>query len=205
MRDFHKFRVPPPQEMEPLPTFLTGYFIISDSELRDPNFYRTVVFILNHDKNGSLGLVINRPSNTTIREITTAEYAGSPFAEHTVYVGGPVDQNYLFALHTGLADNRKSENAIEAVPGIVFEPDFTLLQGCFSETHETRIRFFAGYAGWSAGQLEAELKRSDWIVVKASVGLLFSSESNGVWQAALYRKGGIYSVTAEIGTKPSIN
>ncbi len=195
-----------------MPSVLTGYFIISDSELRDPNFYRTVVFILNHDKNGALGLVINRPSNTTIGEITTEEYADSPFAEHTVYVGGPVDQNYLFALHTGLADKQKSENAIEAIPGIVFEPDFTLLQAYFTDAAraveaagETRVRFFAGYAGWSSGQLESELKRSDWIVVKASADLVFSSQSDGVWPAALYKKGGIYSVTAEIGTKPSIN
>jgi len=128
MRTFHSYKFPPPQENDYPPQYLAGYFLISDTELIDPNFYRTVVLILSHDENGALGLVINRPSATTIADLSTDELSDSPFVEHTVNVGGPVDQNYLFALHTGLLDNYKSESSIESVPGIVFEPDFSLLQ-----------------------------------------------------------------------------
>jgi len=212
MRTFHSYKFPPPQEGDDDPSFLTGYLLISDTELMDPNFYHTVVYILSHDSNGALGLIINRPSTTTIADITNNEMADSPFAEHTVYIGGPVDQNYLFALHTGLLDNYKSESSIEAVPGIVFESDFSLLQKYFGErSHidsqpvETDIRFFAGYAGWAAGQLEDELSHRDWVPLKATPELVFHAESDKVWNAALFQKGGIHSVTAETGSRPSLN
>lgn len=212
MRNFQSYKFPPPQDNDSMPDYLPGYFLISDTELIDPNFYRTVVYMLSHDSHGALGLIINRPSATTIADITNEEMADSPFAEHTVYIGGPVDQNYLFALHTGLNDKLKSENAIEAVEGIVFEPDFSLLQQYFSDrSHlnappvDTDIRFFAGYAGWAAGQLEEELRRSDWVTLKASPEIVFQAEAEKVWNAALFQKGGIYSVTAETGTRPSIN
>jgi putative transcriptional regulator len=178
----------------------------------DPNFYKTVVYILSHDANGALGLVINRPSSTTIADVTSEEMSDSPFAEHTVYIGGPVDQNYLFALHTGLMDNYKSESSIEAVPGIVFEPDFSLLHRYFADRStiddrpvETDIRFFAGYAGWAGGQLEEELKRRDWVTLRANQELVFSEEPDRVWNNALFQKGGIHSVTAETGSRPSLN
>ncbi|MFO7849839.1 MAG: YqgE/AlgH family protein [Spirochaetia bacterium] len=212
MSTFHAYRFPPPQNGDAPPDFLTGYFLISDTEMLDPNFYRTVVYILSHDPQGALGLVINRPSATTISDISVDEMSDSPFSEHTVHVGGPVDQNYLFALHTGLPDNLKSENAIEAIEGIVFEPDFTLLQYHFAYSSridslplETDIRFFAGYAGWAAGQLEQELQRHDWIPLRASPEIVFQTDPQNIWSAALFRKGGIYSITAETGSKPSIN
>lgn len=212
MSVFHAYRVPPPQDDVSRPEYLTGYLLVSDTEMLDPNFYRTVVYILSHDDQGALGLVINRPSSTSLSDITTEELADSPFAEHTVYIGGPVDQNFLFSLHTGLEDKLKSDKSIEAVEGIVFEPDFGLLQRYFAEHSgmesapaETDIRFFAGYAGWAGGQLEEELRRNDWITVKARPELVFNTDAEKVWNRALYQKGGIYSITAETGTKPSIN
>ncbi|MFP4617574.1 MAG: YqgE/AlgH family protein [Spirochaetaceae bacterium] len=212
MSTFYAYKFPPPQEGDSTPEFLTGYFLISDTEMLDPNFYRTVVYILSHNAQGALGLVINRPSAATIADISTEDMADSPFSEHTVYVGGPVDQNYLFALHTGLQGNLKSENSIEAVDGIVFEPDFALLQQHFAHRStiestplETDIRFFAGYAGWSAGQLEQELLRRDWVTLKAHPELVFRTDTEKIWNAALFRKGGIYSITAETGSKPSVN
>lgn len=212
MSEFHSYRVPPPQDETSRPQSLSGYLLISDTEMLDPNFYRTVVYILQHDEQGALGLIINRPSATSLTDITTEELSDSPFSEHTVYIGGPVDQNYLFALHTGLQNNLKSPNAIEAIQGIVFEPDFNLLRNYFAERSdmgsfpaETDIRFFAGYAGWAGGQLEEELHRNDWIILKASGELVFGTDAEHVWNTSLYRKGGIYSITAETGTKPSIN
>ena len=67
------------------------------------------------------------------------------------------------------------------------------------------IRFFAGYAGWAPGQLEDELRRGDWVVIKALPNLVFSEEPGKSWEQALYKKGGVHWLAAETGYKPSIN
>ena len=82
-----------------------------------------MVLILNHDEDGAMGLIINRPSNAALSDLSE-ELVGTNFSDHQVYIGGPVEQNYLFALHTGFVDGIKSDGAIEASEHIIFEPDF---------------------------------------------------------------------------------
>jgi len=210
MTGFKKFQLPPPIQPEDLPEYLAGYMLISETELKDPNFFRTVVLLLNHDENGSMGLITNRPSNATLSDLSE-DLTETSFSSYPVYIGGPVEQNYLFALHTGFPGNVKSDGAIEAAENIVFEPDFEVLRSNFNrllETPETQvpsIRFFAGYAGWASGQLETELQRGDWVVIRAVSDLVFSDEPGKSWKQALYKKGGLYWVAAETGYKPSIN
>lgn len=211
MKDFRKYHLPPPLNEHEIPDFLSGYFLISETSLQDPNFYRTVVFILSHDSGGAIGLVINRPSNTTLAELSEG-LEETPFSDYPVYIGGPVDRNYLFALHSGLPDGSKSDGAIEAAEGVVFEPDFELLYDYFlglkegdQDEQAPHIRFYAGYAGWSQGQLEEELSRQDWIVLPGSSRLVFSPDPETAWREALFKKGGIYWVAAETGSSPSLN
>lgn len=207
MTGFKSFELPPPISPQETPEFLAGYMLISETELKDPNFFRTVVLILTHDSNGAMGLIINRPSETTLGELSE-EMQDSVFADHIVYIGGPVDQNYLFALHSGFPGNVKSESAIEAGPNIIFEPDVNVLYSNYHklDDHSAHdLRFFAGYAGWAGGQLESELQRNDWAVIPASAELAFSNNPGKSWKNALYKKGGLYWVAAETGYKPSIN
>lgn len=211
MKDFRKYHLPPPLNDHEIPDFLSGYFLISETNLQDPNFYRTVVFILSHDSGGAIGLVINRPSNTSLAELSEG-LEDTPFADYPVYIGGPVDRNYLFALHSGLPDGSKSDGAIEAVEEVIFEPDFELLYDYFTGLEEgdaaeesPDIRFYAGYAGWAPGQLENELSRRDWVVLPGSSRLVFSPDPETAWREALFKKGGLYWVAAETGSSPSLN
>lgn len=210
MKDFKHLQVPPPLEPEDVPDYLPGYMLISESELKDPNFFRTIVLILTHDENGAMGLVINRPSNSTLAEIAE-DMDNTEFADAPIYIGGPVDQNYLFALHSGFIGNIKSDGALQVGEHIVFEPDFTLLHTNYKKLQEEEVpippnvRFFAGYAGWAGGQLESELRRNDWLVIPASADLVFSEHPGKTWKQALYKKGGVYWLAAETGHKPSIN
>jgi len=207
MTGFKSFQLPPPISPEELPEFLAGYLLISETELKDPNFFRTVVYLLTHDPNGAMGLVINRPSDAGLGDLTE-DMEDTPFAEHQVFIGGPVDQNYLFAMHTGFTDNVKSDGAIEVSPRIVFEPDFSVLTTGYrnlGRVPDFNLRFFAGYAGWAGGQLEDELRRQDWIVIPASPELVFAENPAKAWERALYMKGGLYWLAAETGYKPSLN
>jgi len=184
--------------------------LISETELKDPNFFRTLVLLLSHDENGAMGLIVNRPSNAALSDLSD-DLKEISFNSHPVYIGGPVEQNYLFALHTGFPGNIKSDGAIEAAEDIVFEPDFEVLRSNFDRMRDSQekgipsIRFFAGYAGWATGQLEEEMQRGDWAVIRASAGLVFSEDPGTSWKQALYKKGGLYWVAAETGFKPSIN
>jgi putative transcriptional regulator len=207
MTGFKSFQLPPPVSPEEIPQYLRGYLLISETELRDPNFFRTVVYLLTHDANGAMGLVINRPSESRFANLAE-NMENSPFADYQVFIGGPVDQNYLFAMHSGFPGNIKSDGAIEASPGIVFEPDFSVLTANYlslDQNDDFELRFFAGYAGWAAGQLENELQRKDWVVLPASQELVFAEDSGRAWEQALSRKGGLYWLAAETGYKPSIN
>jgi len=186
---------------------LEGNFLIAESELGDPNFVETVILIVSHDENGAFGLVVNRKSQLSLGT-ASPPYKDSPFAGIPLYLGGPVEQEYLFTLHTGLPAGFGGQHSREVIPGIIFEPDFTQVERFILEQPQTlppALRLFAGYSGWAPGQLERELAEKTWAVLPAIADLVFSDNPKGGWRDALHRKGGIYHVVAVTGSKPSLN
>ena len=190
---------------------LEGHFLISETELRDPNFVQTVVYMVEHGDQGALGFVVNRPSESFLKEVIP-EFDGTPAGELEVYIGGPVEQMYLFTLHSGLPGDRRSEAASSSLQGVVLEPDFEIIREFLTETwpdlspeHRPEIRFYAGYAGWAPGQLETEIEYNAWVVIPATPGIVFAPRPEESWRNALRKKGGIYWVVAETGFKPSLN
>jgi len=193
------------------PHCLEGHFLISETDLLDPNFMQTVVYMVEHNDKGGLGFVVNRKSETTLHEILP-DFDDHPAGELEVYIGGPVEQMYLFTLHSGLPQGRKSDTASSALSGVVLEPDFALIRDFLINEwpdlppeHRPEIRFYAGYAGWAPGQLEDELDSNAWVVIPASAGIVFAPRPEESWRNALRKKGGIYWVVAETGSKPSLN
>jgi putative transcriptional regulator len=193
------------------PQYLTGHLLISETELEDPNFKETVIFIVDHSDEGAFGLVVNRKSDSILGE-AFEEFADHPAASIPIYVGGPVEPQYLFILHSGLPSELQSEHAREPLGDVVFEPDFKpvseYLRGSWLERDpedKGEIKFFAGYAGWGAGQLEEELKTNSWVILPGADELIFASHPEEGWRQALRKKGGIYWVAAETGYKPSLN
>lgn len=191
---------------------LSGHFLIAETELQDPNFFRTVVLLLHHNREGAFGLVVNRESEVTVGEVIEG-MEQSALAAFPLYVGGPVQQNYVFVLHSPIADRYNSEHAETPCEGIRFEPSFQhILDYTESEDYlaapeaeRPRIRVFAGYSGWGPGQLEGELDEDAWLILPARADLVFEAHSTEGWKKALSQKGGFYRIVAETGFKPSMN
>ncbi len=195
----------------PIPASLEGYFLVSETELVDPNFHRTVVLLVNHNEEGAFGLVVNRPADISLGDIVE-EFEDQPLGELAAFVGGPVEQHYLFTLHTGLPENAESQYALRPAEGIVFEPVFHAMEGYLrtewpelDEADRPSINFYLGYAGWGPGQLESELEEKAWLVLPATPEIVFHPDPAEGWNAALTRKGGLYHVVAQTGFKPSMN
>ena len=197
--------------MEDEPRYLNGYFLVSDIDLRDPNFYRTVVLTVSHDDNGALGLVVNRPSPLSLGEMVEG-LGKTPAAAIPVFVGGPVQQEMLFCLHGELPGLAGDEDAMCPIDGVCFEPltheIVTYLEeewSARSASSRGRVRLYAGYSGWGPGQLEGELKAGAWLVVKATPEITFHPEPAQGWADAFARKGPLSRIILQTGFKPSMN
>ncbi|MFP4385359.1 MAG: YqgE/AlgH family protein [Spirochaetia bacterium] len=191
--------------------YLPGHFLIAEVEMGDPNFHRTIVLMLEHNHEGAFGLVVNKETDISLGQVLE-NYADLTPGALPIYYGGPVEQQYLFTLHSGIPKPYQSAHILSPVPGVYFEPDFSLIDKYLRERWEETLardrpdfRFYAGYSGWSPGQLERELDEDTWVTLSARSDLVFSKDPESAWQDALRKKGGIYWVAAETGFKPSVN
>ena len=146
-----------------------GQFLIATPQLRDPNFFRTVVLLVQHDSNGALGLILNRPAEISI-EKAWEQVSDKPCnREGFLYIGGPCE-GVLMALHT-----HESASEVEVVPGLHFSAAAPNIEWLVEEG-ELPLRFFVGYSGWTAGQLESELEEGSWMLAPATADLAFSPD-----------------------------
>jgi putative transcriptional regulator len=172
---------------------LRGSLLVAAPTLVDPNFRRTVVLLAEHNDEGAMGLVLNRPTDTPVVDALPdlASLAGD---EQTVYLGGPVALESVLAV-AELEDPADASELLFGSVGFVQEPDVAVRRG----------RVFVGYAGWTAGQLEAELEEEAWFVVPAEPDDLFDDEPDELWSTVLRRQGGAYAVLALMPPDPSMN
>ncbi|GAB6091242.1 YqgE/AlgH family protein [Spirochaeta dissipatitropha] len=190
---------------------LAGHFLISETDLMDPNFYHSVILITDHNEDGAFGLVINRPADIVLQDVVP-EFADTAAGIIPVFVGGPVEQQYLFLLHDGLDGIELPEPHMHPVDGVVFQPLTETIAGLLPQiikqdrkTVRRHIHLFAGYSGWSSGQLEAEILEGSWITHPASAEIIFHSDPAQGWQDAMSRKGDLYRIIAQTGFRPSMN
>lgn len=182
-----------------MPRSLQGHLLVASPTLLDPNFARTVVAVANHDEEGALGLVLNRPSDTEVAEAVPllAELVDE---DEVVMVGGPVQPGAVVVL----ADFDEPDTAaFGVVDGIGFVGEGTDLER-LPELAE-RARVFAGYAGWGPGQLEGEVEREDWIVVPTTAEDVFTDDPDGLWARVLERQGGPYRLLSRMPLDPTVN
>jgi putative transcriptional regulator len=181
------------------PESLAGRLLVASTTLEDPNFARTVVLIGLHGEDGALGLVLNRPSTSTVA--SAVPQLGELFEdEEQVFVGGPVQGSSIVML---------AEFTDPAAAGLLVlgriglpAPDASLEQLALATS---RRRIYAGYAGWSEGQLDAEIGTGDWIAQDALPDDIFSEEPEQLWSGVLTRKGGRYALLARMPLDPSLN
>jgi putative transcriptional regulator len=198
-----------PEEQQP--KWLEGHFLISEADMADPNFTRTVVLIINHNADGAFGLVLNRKLTVTLGE-AVPDLADGPVADVPLYYGGPVQPQFLFCLHSGLPEDVRSSHASTPVENVLFEPLVSSLTtymvdtwGSLDGPDRPPIRLYAGYSGWAPGQLESELERNSWVVRPASAKHIFHANPDEGWKEALGELGGMHKIVAETGFKPSLN
>lgn len=164
---------------------LRGHFLIAGCRLRDPNFFKTAVLIVEHGDDGAMGLVINRPSSVTVAHALTG-HLDLPKNKDLVYVGGPVEPAALFVIHDS-ADLDPDEIAI--VPGIYMGSSAQVFEDivceCDGDKRALHYRVYCGCAGWGPGQLEGELARGDWMILPADSKYVFHPDPYAVWDELL--------------------
>lgn len=178
-----------------------GCFLIANPTLRDPNFSRTVVLLCEHTDQGSMGLIINRPTEHTV----AAAITGMPErATQLLYWGGPVQQRLVLVLHR---NRRDVPDAKEIVDGMALGSDSeALIQLLTTAAHpDQRVRIFSGYAGWAAGQLEAELQEKSWIVAPGRADLVFGVDPEQIWTEALRALGPRFRYLTTLPPDPRVN
>jgi putative transcriptional regulator len=175
-----------------------GQLLIAGPGLVDPNFWRTVVLIVEHSDDGALGLVLNRPSETTVGE-TVSELDALLDMDDPLYVGGPVQPSSLIVL----AEFERPDEA-----ALIAFADIGVLAGGAPQDPGTGVRrgrAFVGHSGWGPGQLDDEVERGDWILEPAKREDAFTTNPQELWEAVLTRKGGSYALVARMPPDPSVN
>jgi putative transcriptional regulator len=178
---------------------LAGQLLLAAPTLLDPNFARTVVLIGAHDHEGAMGVVLNRPSTVTVGE-AIPQLEDSVGVSEPVFVGGPVQPGAIVCL---AEFEDPAEAGLLVIGRIGFPGSDTDLDELASAT--SRGRVFAGYAGWGAEQLDAEVSDGDWIAQPALPQDVFTDEPEHLWSEVLTRKGGSYALIARMPLDPSVN
>jgi putative transcriptional regulator len=177
---------------------LRGHLLIAGANIFDPNFRRTVILVAEHDDNGAVGVILNRPAETTVREAVPLLAPLVPLDEK-VYVGGPVEPNAAVVLADFSDPTDQAQQVMGSVGFLRAEVETDIVERI------DRARVFAGYAGWAPGQLEGELAGSDWIIEPAQPDDVFSDDPEELWSAVLKRKGGKFHLLASMPLDPTTN
>lgn len=164
---------------------LKGHFLIDGGELTGSFFARTVVLMCQHDAEGAFGLVLNRATDKRVGDVLLSDVP-DPLKTEPLFIGGPVQPQALSYLHSDTFLPNANVMANLSL-GHSLEDLFELGES-FSPTR--RVRVFAGYSGWSPGQLEGELRRNAWLTFPASLELVFDAPPAELWPTILRRKGG---------------
>ncbi len=166
----------------------TGQLLVSTDDLRDPRFARTIVYMLRHDATGALGLVVNRPVGTLPLARVLESLGRDPEGaggEIRVHYGGPVQPERGFVLHTPAWEGGDSRVVHD---GVAVTSDPAIFDAIARGIGPRRAMFAAGYAGWAAGQLEAEIQGGFWFVVPADEALIFDEDAASKWERATERR-----------------
>ena len=177
----------------------TGRLLVALPLLDDPNFARAVVLVIEHDEDGALGLVLNRPTTTPIDDVLQgwSLLAAEPA---NLYGGGPVEPQAV----VGLAVADPGATAGIAITGRIRTVDPTDDPLTLAAEVE-RARIFAGYAGWAPGQLEDELAQGAWLVVDARADDVVSDRPDELWRTVVARQPGSTRLMADFPDDPRLN
>lgn len=169
---------------------LQGHLLVASPQLRDPNFCRSVILLVQHDENGAMGLVLNRPTETTLAE-AWKQVSEEPCGNEDVLLQGGPCEGPLMVLHA-----EESAGQIEVAPGLYFSTEAQSVEWLVRNESEP-AKYFVGYAGWSAEQLEMELGENAWQAIPATAEQVFEGPAD-MW-------GTLARVIARSRTYPQVS
>lgn len=204
-----------------------GRFLVAAPALEDPNFHRTVVFLLAADMDGALGVVLNRPSDTSVDDVVP-HWGLHVSIPDVLFVGGPVQPNAAICVGQAVADSDSKGRppVLEPTADLVGEDDdelgdiagtgYSPLVGALGTVDLNRgpedidvsfsgMRVFTGYSGWGPGQLEEEIEAGAWFVIEGEEADVLSPEPDRLWERILRRQGGWMAVLARHPVDSSLN
>ena len=160
----------------PEPSALAGALLLAHPSLKDDNFRRTVILLSAHDEKGAMGVVLNRPLGKRLGQLN-AEFALSPLSNVPIFQGGPVDTDRLLLCAWRF---NPEGTGFQLMFGI--DPQKAIEVQTEGNMH---LRAFLGYSGWSAGQLENELKQNTWVISPLMADVLDLDQDETLWRAIL--------------------
>ncbi|MBA3272345.1 MAG: YqgE/AlgH family protein [Chthoniobacterales bacterium] len=176
---------------------LAGLLLIAHPNMLDPNFRRSVLFISSHDPSeGAMGVILNRPLDKQVGDLVSDEKPPQGLADVPVFLGGPVGKNQLMFA----AFEWEDANGLKLNHNVNVDEAHELV-----EDDPASIRAFVGHAGWSAGQLEAEMKQKAWILQKPSRDALSPDRLPKLWFEIMSGLGPWYKLLAAAPDDPSLN
>lgn len=168
---------------------LSGKFLVATPQMQDPRFARAVIYICNHDKDGAMGLVINKTRDMPLSKML--DHIGIEgdvkVADCPVLSGGPVDTNRGFVLHS--PDFQNDKNSLKLSDTLMMTSTKDVLESLVADHAPNKAVLAVGYAGWSDGQLERELQNNAWLVVEGDEALIFDTDMDSKWKKALAKIG----------------
>lgn len=179
----------------------TGQLLVATPRLLDPNFRRCVLFVLDHDQDGALAVVTNRPSELAL-EVVLPGWGQAVVDPPLLFSGGPVAQDS--ALAVGLALGAGPDLGFKRLSGDYGLVDLDLPSHALL-SDLVGVRVFSGYAGWGEGQLEAEIVEGSWYVVNAVPSDLLTPEPASLWRDVLRRQPGELAYVASFPDDPNMN
>ncbi len=177
-----------------------GKLLLAEPFMADPYFKRAVVLMCEHQKHGSLGFILNKPTDLTIHDVMP-EFP--PF-DVPLYYGGPVHIDRLHFMHN-LGD--LINDSLKISDGVYWGGDFKELQFLITNEMVTpqNVRFFVGHAGWSEGQLTEEMEEGSWIAADMHANYLFKADPANLWKMVMGNKGAAFEILAELPDESLLN
>ncbi len=177
-----------------------GKILISEPFLGDYYFKRSVVLLADHNEEGSFGLILNKPLDIKLGEVVT----DFPEFDTLIYLGGPVESDNLFFIHT-LGD--QIEGSLEILDGLYWGGKLEVVKEMMllKKINPSDIRFYIGYSGWSPKQLDEELARNAWVVSRTNSNEILKTKPKLLWEKSLEKLGGDYLYWPKFPVDPMQN
>lgn len=177
-----------------------GNFLISEPNMLDQNFKRSVILLTDHNEIESVGFILNQPTKLNVNDLID----GFPCFDAPIYIGGPVQKDTLHFIHS-MGD--LIDDSIHVKQNLYWSGNFQTLMKLVVEKKifSSQIRFFAGYSGWGPGQLEKELEEQSWIVAPGDSEIVLRQHNHKLWKNFISQMDKEYAIWANMPEDPSLN